>query len=337
MNLKRLKYILPVLVPLIFISSCKDNTTETSTSNAMTKVASYKTSGYALDIIYYQRVNNYVLIADDNAGLQIINVMNPQIPVFTANYNTAGSACDVKAANIKGKAYAFISDGTAGWDIIDISAPAQPVLDTAIVFPNENVLCSFVDTATKRAYIGTYSKMIIYDISNLPDSIKQLSVYYSADNLNSIWASGDIVYLAQNTAGLELVNVVNPAAPAYISAFNTPGYSMDVKLNGHYAYIADYTGMVILDVVDPFNPVPVSTYYNTNAQFNSLVYNNNGIFYAAEGPVGVETIGVGTPSAPVQLGYFNTGDYASGVACSGNYVYVADGNSGLLILNYTGH
>jgi hypothetical protein len=334
MNLKII-YILPVLAVAVFFNSCKDKSTDPITSNAMTKISTYNTVGYAMDVVFYQLGSNYAFIADDNAGLEIINISNPAIPVFISNYNTAGSASDVKVASINDKAYAFISDGAAGWDIIDVSQPSQLTLKIILSFPNESVICSYIETATKRAYIGTYTRMYIYDISTLPDSVTRLSVYYSADNLNAIWAEDGVAYLAQNTAGLELVNVTNPSAPAYLSAFNTPGYAMDVKLSGHFAYIADYTGMLILDVVNPFDPLPVGSYYNTDAQFNSLAYNNNGIFFTAEGPVGVETIGVGTPSAPVQLGYYNTGDYAGGVAAFGNYVLVADGNSGLVILSYT--
>lgn len=336
MKLKLLFYILPLWALLMIFSSCKDSSTEPVTSSAMTKISSYKTTGYSLDVVVYQQGSNYAFIADDNAGLQIINVQNPAMPFFTANYNTAGSASDVKVAGINNNTYAFVSDGSAGWDIINVSIPASPALDTVIYFPNENVICSFIETSTKRAYIGTYTKMYIYDISNLPNAVTQLSVYYSADNLNAIWAADGVAYLAQNTAGLELVNVTNPANPAYLSSFNTPGYALDVKLAGHYAYVADYTSMLVFDVVNPFNPVLAAPpFYHTDAQFNALAYSNSGIIYSAEGPIGVETIGVGNPSSPVALGYYNTGDYSSGIAVSGNYVYLADGNSGLIVLSYT--
>ncbi|RPI17411.1 MAG: hypothetical protein EHM58_09275 [Ignavibacteriae bacterium] len=336
MNIKNYIYTISFLVIALLFNACKSDTTEPINSSGMSLVATANTPGYAQDVVIYQQGINYAFIADDNSGLQIINVSNPSVPIYVTGYNTAGNASDVKVASINGRAYAFVADGTAGWSIIDVDQPSQPFLDTVITFSNDNVICSFIELSTRRAYIGTYNRMYIYDISTLPNAVTQLSSYYSADNLNAIWAEGGVAYLAQNTAGVELVNVVNPSYPAYISAFNTPGYAMDIDIaEGHYAYIADWNSMIVIDVVNPFNPVPVGTYYNTNSQFTALTYNNNGVFYSAEGPQGIETIGVGTPTSPVQLGYYNTTDFAGGVAASGNYVFVADGNSGLVILSYT--
>ncbi|HAV42926.1 TPA: hypothetical protein DCX15_02785, partial [bacterium] len=50
---------------------------------------------------------------------------------------------------------------------------------------------------------------------------------------------------------------------------------------------------------------------------------------------GLRIIDVSNPRSPKEIGYYDTPGYASGVYVLGNYTYVADGGSGLWILNFT--
>jgi hypothetical protein len=336
MNLRRFAFTMPLLIMVLIFNSCKENTTDPpDTSSKMTLVYTFNTPGYAQDVTIYQHGINYAFVADDNAGLQVINVSNPSVPVQTGTYNTTGSATNVKVAAVGGRVYAFVADGSAGLSIIEVTSPNQPVLDTVITFVSDNVLCSFVEISTNRLYIGTYYKMYIFDISNLPGSVTQISNYNVVDNLNSIYVDGGVAYLAENTAGIELVNITNPNIPAYISSYSPPDLSMDIKVSGNYAYLANWSSMRIINVTNPFNPIPTGAYYNSGAQFNTLAYNNNGVIFSAAGPLGVDAIGVGSTSAPAQVGFYVTVDYAGGIASAGNYVFVADGTDGLVILSYT--
>jgi hypothetical protein len=46
-------------------------------------------------------------------------------------------------------------------------------------------------------------------------------------------------------------------------------------------------------------------------------------------------IDVSVPSAPVEAGFYDSPGYAYGVAVTGSYAYVADGDDGLVILAFT--
>ncbi len=47
-------------------------------------------------------------------------------------------------------------------------------------------------------------------------------------------------------------------------------------------------------------------------------------------------IDVSNPASPREVGFYDTPGYAMGVAVSGPYVYVADGDGGLVILRFLG-
>ena len=44
-------------------------------------------------------------------------------------------------------------------------------------------------------------------------------------------------------------------------------------------------------------------------------------------------ISIASPSAPVEVGVVDTPDWADGVAVTGSYAYVADGDSGLRVIS----
>jgi hypothetical protein len=50
-------------------------------------------------------------------------------------------------------------------------------------------------------------------------------------------------------------------------------------------------------------------------------------------PAGLRVVDVSTPSAPVEVGSFDTPGSASGVAVSGPYVYLADLRAGLWVMS----
>ncbi len=56
--------------------------------------------------------------------------------------------------------------------------------------------------------------------------------------------------------------------------------------------------------------------------------------YVADGLSGLRIIDVSVPSAPAEVGFYDTSGTAFGVAVAGNYAYVADSGYGLFILAY---
>ncbi len=326
---------LAVLFVIIF-QACKSSTTDPAPNMSnINYVNSYNTPGYAYDVQIYSAGTIFAFIADGTDGLQIINVTNVASPLFVSSYNTQGTALNVKIANINNAMYAFVADGNKGYDIINVTSPSSPLLDTVISYTNDKVLCSFIDTQNKRAYVGTYyGYMYIYDISNLP-AVSFISVYNEPlDNINSIFVTNGIAYLAENSLGLEIVNVNNPLTPSNLSYFDSPGFSYDVKVLSNRAYLADGSSMIILDVSNGLNPVVLGSYSSTGAIFSGLFLSNSNV-YTADGTRGTEIIGVGTPSSPVQLGYYHPANYSSNLYVMGSYIFVADGADGLVILNYT--
>jgi hypothetical protein len=66
-------------------------------------------------------------------------------------------------------------------------------------------------------------------------------------NYASIAGGGD--------AGLEVINVSNPASPQWVALYDTSGRALDVAVSGNFAYVADDSaGLQVIDVSNPANP-----------------------------------------------------------------------------------
>ncbi|MGH2574449.1 MAG: LVIVD repeat-containing protein [Ignavibacteria bacterium] len=335
----------PIILSILFISfittGCKESTTETpQTSSRMSLVSARDLPGYSYGI-YVTNVGatNYAFIAAGSGGLQIVNVSAPILPIIAGSASTSGEAYDVFVETVNGIPYAFVSDGPMGFDIFDVSNVSSPVLDTIISFPNDRVLTSYIDSSSRIAYVGTFNgKVAIWDISNLPNSVAQIAVYITVNNINGIFVDPveDFCYLAEGTSGLEIINVANPSNPTYAGSVNTPGISYYVTVGGNYAYIADGgAGITVVDVSNPLQPEFRRSVTTLGDALGVFYTPNPSQLYTAEGGSGCETFGAGDPTNPVQLGFYNTNGHATNVFYYVGYIFLADGPDGLVILRYS--
>ena len=85
----------------------------------------------------------------------------------------------------------------------------------------------------------------------------------------------------------------------------TRGGALDVKLVGDRAYLAvGYSGLAVLDVSNPANPVRVGG-YDTSGYAEGVAVSGN-IAYVADRDAGLQIIDVSNPANPVRLGGYDT-------------------------------
>ena len=117
------------------------------TANAPTNptlTGTFNTSGFAAGVTIAGR---YAYVADDAAGLQIIDISDPTNPTLTGTFNTSGFAGGVTLAG----RYAYVADDAAGLQIIDISDPTNPTLTGTF---NTSGFAGGVTLAGRYAYVA---------------------------------------------------------------------------------------------------------------------------------------------------------------------------------------
>ena len=163
--------------------------------------------------------------------------------------------------------------------------------------------------------------------------ITLIGSYDTPGNAVDVYVSGNWAYVAgSEDGGLQIIDVSNPSAPAFVGSYDTPGGAYHVSVQGNYAYVADGGFLRIINISNPAMPTLTSSWDAPDMSYD--VYANASYAYCADRYSGLEIINVSNPNAPFRTGSYDTPDYAFGVFVSGSFAYIGDYYS-LQIINIT--
>jgi len=274
-------------------------------------------------------VDTIVYLADENNGITLYDISDPEAPVFIRNYSTLVSARDIAVRD----GYAYLAAKSDGLLILDVRNPyaidAVGQYDTEgsarrVFLVNGSILiaddfggCQFVDVSHAKS----------------PGMIADLSIGGQARGID---AKQDIAYMAYGTSGLQIVDLVDPESPFVRGSLLTVGHARDIQVNGGIAYIAaGDSGLQIVQV--PANSsdltVPAKLGAYTAVHYTQGVHVGSPYTYIADGDSGLQIINTEVSSAPVQTGSLVLDGYAVDVSVSGIYAYVGIDDIGYSGLN----
>ncbi len=246
-------------------------------------------------------------------GVQIIDVTDPARPapassIFAGSegFDALHAPINVDAFDSGGRVYAAVS-GSGGLQIIDVTDPARPAPASAVLAGSEGL-----------GRLTGLGGLDVFDVAGRTYAIA------TADEDNSV----------------VIMDVTDPASPALLSAPNERWGGFEAMKRptgvaafdaGHrtYAIVAAWDGscVLIMDVTDPTEPVPVSAAFDDAGGFEALsgaatvkILNSEGRTYAVVAGArddGVQIIDVTNPSVPAPVSAVFDG--SGGVAVFGNF------------------
>ncbi|MBI2928185.1 MAG: hypothetical protein HYY24_21155 [Verrucomicrobia bacterium] len=109
--------------------------------------------------------------------------------------------------------------------------------------------------------------------------------------------TGNYAYVADRDAGLQVVDVSNPAKPQRVGGYDTSSWASGVAVAGNYAYVADsLAGQQVIDVSNPAQPQRVGANSAFEDAFGVSVSGDN--VYVAAGSNGLVILNLFSPVAP---------------------------------------
>ncbi|WOE72645.1 DUF5011 domain-containing protein [Hydrogenimonas thermophila] len=218
-------------------------------------VSSLKLVGYASEIALSSD-GTKAYIADDNGGLQIVDVSDPTNPIIIGNVDTPSYASGVALSSDGTKAY--IADGLSGLQIVDVSDSANSTIIGNIDLAGYASAVALSYDGTKAYVANVINGLQIVDVSDPANPIiignidteHALEIALSSDDTKA--------YVADGNGGLQIVDVSDPTNPTIIGNVDTLNYASAVALSSdNTVYIADGSSLQIVDVSDPTNPVEI--------------------------------------------------------------------------------
>lgn len=281
------------------------------------KVGSVRLPDFPCDVFVS---GNYAYVADDYAGLVILDVSDPSCPKVAGSCDTPGEAAHV---HVKGD-YAYLADWREGLQVIDVSNPACPrIVGNALPF------ASRVYVSGEYAYvIGSYphasatSYLMIMDIN---DPTAPILLGMCPTYGDDICVQGGYAYVALGD-GLKVIDVSDPAHPTQVG-YSEEAVGSALYLSGNYAYLAG-RGITVVDTSEPERPSVIGSCTTPGSSNWKDLWVSGDYAYFADGWGGIQAISISDPSHPVLHGTANPqsrvpfNDYYT-VHGSGDYAYVA--------------
>jgi hypothetical protein len=285
-------------------------------------------------IVYDVAVSgNFAYLADNDSGLRILNIANPSAPYEIGSLISPNTISNNLA--IAG-GYIYLAQSNKGVQIINVTNPANPV--EAGYLPSLQAANSIEISQNKAYVVGPYnSGFSIFDITTPTAAIKLGQLPY--ESFDSLAIAGNKI-LAATYYGMAIIDITNPALPVKTATLYTALQITGVRVAGSYAYLtngyscsvnscrSEGSGVSVVNITDPTHPVEVN-FALLNGNPREIIIQNN-YAYVAAGAGGLAVLDITNQG---NLARLNNLWRAQASALSGSFVYTADSDSGLRIVD----
>ncbi len=290
-------------------------------------IASVDTPGAAVDVC---AVDDIAAVADSGSGVSVVDIQSVANPIIIAQVDTPGSAAAVACA---GDVIA-VADGAAGLAVIDVSDPPAAQIIHQVLLGSA---AQAVVTGGGIAFVGLTSGTVAELDMASGALLGQLDF---TEAIHDLALAGDRLYVL-TTHELHAVFVEDLSVDgSAISLGSSPGRRR-LFVGGDVAYTAHSRGYNTFDISAPGAPVLIATGFTPQLGWKQIVPNGSGLGVAAVGvnpnpsPANVSLYDVSDASLTNEfITTFFTPGNATAVSIHNGLAYVADGASGLQIINY---
>ena len=230
-----------------------------------------------------------------------------------------------------------------------VYAEAQNPTVVGSIVPNSSYQLDAFDIQGNYAYVlgdngnhnsgSSAAQFYVVDITN-PASMTVVSTTTITGSIaygqSGIRVQGKYVYLVSSTGTpstnlLQIYDVSNPKAPAFVGSVQIPLYGFGLWVSGNYAYVISYVGLnslSTLDVVDISNPASPTVVGSTttgtagvNVADIKVVGNYAYVAGQSEGQSEILVFDISNPASPYLLSSLPVAHSPQGLDVEGSYWY----------------
>jgi hypothetical protein len=252
---------------------------------------------------------------------------------YVGKIKTNGNAVYVKGKVINQVQYAFLADGPAGLQIINVTNGENPSL--VYNFKTNGFLREvFIDTIRGKYYAflsDEINGLFILDVTNPSNPIADtvLSYISGSKTVNRtgnylLTSSGSEVNILALDSLPEKVYEINKYTPA------NPVRHIEIKGSAGY-FIEDITGLEIVNLENPIQPLRYSTFHSPGSSNDIRIAEN--LAYIADGTTGVSVISIANPQQPYFIKSVSIETDIRYIDYTPNYIFTGEYTDGVSVFN----
>jgi len=281
--------------------------------------------------------NEYLYVVDNQYGLYVVDMGNPQVPAISHRLPLADGRKSITILNN----LALVAAGEYGIDLIDISLPSTPAFMHHLSTDGEINFTKIEPTQGKYVFIANGNKgFALADIESFMNhpSIGHLDV---KGNIWNITISENQAYVSTGESGLKIVEIQDPWNPRLSYSLEKSDLISedyisvsDCCLYENGLYLSNDTNLCIFDNSDTQKKPSWVKSIPVNNIIQSIKIKNN-YLYMFKLTQGLEILQIISPlDNPVGLGSFSTGSISNqNIWIEDNIAYLADGTKNFSIVD----
>lgn len=299
--------------------------------------------------------SSYVFAAVGRAGLQVVDVTNPSVPVGVASLQLGGRATGVVVTGSVACVIVQQSElgDTSRLALINVADPGHPV-EVGSYSPSPAVPLLDLDVLGGYAFLAAdRSGLLIVDLS-IPASPTEVGRFVTAGKATGVDADSSLAYVVAEAqwnsgvgdfvgGGLTIVDISDKTAPVELGFLpiedvyegEVPVYQIarQVAVKFPYAYVAaEGGGLWIIRVDSPAAPERVKQ-LRTDSMFLTDLALLDTYAYLIDADRGLRVVDVRDPRSPAALGVYSVLSLFENIDISGSFAYLADRRNGLRVLD----
>ncbi len=197
--------------------------------------------------------DNIVYLATESDDFLTINVTIPTAPVQLDNAGIVNGLLDVSINSN----YAFVTMGSNGYSIVDISNPAALSIHSTHAV---TVSANGIDVNNSVLSIAEFTNGVqLYNISDINSITSLDSKLVGTHNVTKVVYNGDDLYVTAKEDGVFIIEASDPSALGGYGYFNDGGSSVNLMVYDNILYVADD--------LDSFEVIGKDTDYDRLADF----------------------------------------------------------------------
>lgn len=288
--------------------------------SAMVSVAEYDIIGEPNKVVVH---NNIAYVANQTAGLTVVDVSNPAYPVRIVDIPTERWVKDVILS--PNEQYLYAAEWVEGIKVFDLDNPYYPeLINTVPTAPDSGAHCFAISEG--YLYLAFYpGGLQVYDISvqNGPELLESFDtpIYFREIAISE---DGDVLYACAETNGLLIYTIDSPGDLSYAYTYTILERPYDIAINGDYAYVADWqNGMYVLNISNYVYLFKTDSLIAQDA-ISGVEVMNDTLLAMCDWTEGVAVVNIANPYNVSIVDRIDNSAYAWGTFFDGNFLYLAD-------------
>ncbi|MHA1461860.1 MAG: hypothetical protein ACTSQ0_02190 [Candidatus Heimdallarchaeota archaeon] len=273
-------------------------------------------------------LNNICFLMCGDDGVLVIDTTRPTTPVLIdilKDGSMDSRTADSSAFRL------YVADGANGLKVYNYSDRTDITLMDHMTI--DSGIAEFINwDVAKKAYMTTGAGGHIYqlNITNLSDIQTLWKLQYTPGQANGVLSVTSALYIC-NDFDFKIIDISNKTDPFLASEITFAGEPSATAVSGNTVVLAEgITGIDIINITDPLNPVLLSKYEDEVSQFKDVDIIGDNVYCATS--EGLKIIDISDLENPTLLRSVAVGA-ADNIVTSGNYAYLSVTGKDLCIVD----